>query len=122
MARSLNRFQQLNAVKLSGVTTRTLDDAPQAAGGDRCRRSRPGYSFDYTGESRQLRTEGNKFVPAFALAVLMIFPVLAVQFTFRDGSSPPIGTTGDVRGAIFTVVEDAGSEHAFTGPTDGPRP
>ena len=33
----------------------------------------PGYGVDYTGESRQLRTEGNKFLPAFSMAVLLIF-------------------------------------------------
>ena len=44
-----------------------------------------GYVIDYTGESRQLRTEGNKFLPAFNLAVILIFLVLAAQFnSFRD--------------------------------------
>ena len=29
-----------------------------------------GYKLDYTGESRQLRVEGNKFLPAFVLATV----------------------------------------------------
>ena len=32
-----------------------------------------GYVIDYTGESRQLRTEGDRFLPAFNLAVILIF-------------------------------------------------
>ncbi|HPE79086.1 MAG TPA: efflux RND transporter permease subunit [Gammaproteobacteria bacterium] len=108
VARSLNRFQQLNAVKLSGVTTRTLDDALKLLEETAQEVLAPGYSFDYTGESRQLRTEGNKFVPAFALAVLMIFLVLAVQFnSFRDpfvilAGSVPLAMFGAL---IFTVLK-----------------
>jgi multidrug efflux pump len=108
VARSLNRFQQLNSVKLSGVTTRTLDEAlaflEQAA--DEI--LPPGYSYDYTGESRQLRTEGNKFLPAFSLAILMIFLVLAVQFNaFRDplvilAGSVPLAVFGAL---VFTVLK-----------------
>src|SRR2546426_7709460 len=46
-----------------------------------------GYVIDYTGESRQLRTEGDKFVPVFVLAIVLIFLVLAAQFnSFRDRS------------------------------------
>ena len=64
--RSLNRFQQLNAVKISGVAVQPLDDA-LAFLEDSAREIMPaGYSLDYTGESRQLRLEGNKFLPAFA--------------------------------------------------------
>lgn len=108
VARSLNRFQQLNAVKLSGVTTRTLDDALTFLENTAREILPPGYSFDYTGESRQLRTEGNKFIPAFSLAVLLIFLVLAVQFnSFRDpfvilAGSVPLAMFGAL---IFTVLK-----------------
>ena len=72
-------------MKLSGMSTRTLDDALTFLEETAREVLPPGYSYDYTGESRQLRTEGNKFLPAFSLAVLMIFLVLAVQFnSFRD--------------------------------------
>jgi len=108
VARSLNRFQQLNAVKLSGVTTRTLDEALTFLEETAAEILPPGYSFDYTGESRQLRTEGNKFIPAFSLAVLLIFLVLAVQFnSFRDpfvilAGSVPLAMFGAL---IFTVLK-----------------
>jgi len=108
VARSLNRFQQLNAVKLSGVTTRTLDEALIFLEETADEILPPGYSYDYTGESRQLRTEGNKFIPAFSLAVLLIFLVLAVQFnSFRDpfvilAGSVPLAMFGAL---IFTVLK-----------------
>lgn len=102
VARSLNRFQQLNAVKLSGVSTRTLDEALSFLEKEAAEILPPGYSFDYTGESRQLRTEGNKFLPAFSLAILMIFLVLAVQFNaFRD---PLIILAGSVPLAMFGAL------------------
>jgi multidrug efflux pump len=108
VARSLNRFQQLNAVKLSGVSTRTLDEALVFLENAAREILPPGYSFDYTGESRQLRAEGNKFLPAFSLAVLMIFLVLAVQFnSFRDPfvillGSVPLAMFGAL---VFTVLK-----------------
>ena len=84
--RSLNRFQQLNAVKISGVAVRPLDEALGFLEGEAAQDpAAAATSIDYTGESRQLRTEGNKFLPAFLLAVVLIFLVLAAQFnSFRD--------------------------------------
>lgn len=98
--RSLNRFQQLNAVKISGVAIRPLDQALAYLEGEASQILPKGYAIDYTGESRQLRTEGNKFLPAFLLAVVLIFLVLAAQFnSFRDpfvilAGSVPLGMFG----------------------------
>jgi multidrug efflux pump len=98
--RSLNRFQQLNSVKISGVAMRPLDQALAYLEGEAAKILPKGYSLDYTGESRQLRTEGNKFLPAFLLAVVLIFLVLAAQFnSFRDpfvilAGSVPLGMFG----------------------------
>ncbi len=98
--RSLNRFQQLNAVKLSGVAMRPLDEALTFLEDEAAGILPRGYAIDYTGESRQLRTEGERFVPAFLLAVVLIFLVLAAQFnSFRDpfvilAGSVPLGMFG----------------------------
>jgi len=100
--RSLNRFQQLNAVKLSGQTNRTLDQALKVLEQAAKEILPPGYSVDYTGESRQLRQEGNKFIPAFTLAIVMIFLALAVQFnSFRD---PLVILLGSVPLALFGAL------------------
>jgi multidrug efflux pump len=100
--RSLNRFQQLNAVTISGVSVRPLDEALRYLEGEAAKILPKGYVIDYTGESRQLRTEGNKFLPAFGLAVVLIFLVLAAQFnSFRD---PFVILAGSVPLAMFGAL------------------
>ena len=99
--RSLNRFQQLNAVKISGVAA-SLDDGLTFLEDEAAKILPKGYKIDYTGESRQLRQEGNKFLPAFGLAVVLIFLVLAAQFnSFRD---PLVILAGSVPLAIFGAL------------------
>jgi multidrug efflux pump len=99
--RSLNRFQQLNAVKISGVA-QSVDDGLKFLETEAKKILPQGYKIDYTGESRQLRVEGNKFLPAFALAVVLIFLVLAAQFnSFRD---PFIILLGSVPLALFGAM------------------
>ena len=100
--RSVNRFQQLNAVKISGVSVRPLDQALRYLEEEAAKLLPKGYVLDYTGESRQLRTEGNKFLPAFGLAVVLIFLVLAAQFnSFRD---PFVILAGSVPLAMFGAL------------------
>ncbi len=101
-ARSLNRFQQLNAVKISGVAIRPLDEALKFLESEAAAILPRGYVLDYTGESRQLRTEGDKFISAFGLAVILIFLVLAAQFnSFRD---PFVILAGSVPLAMFGAL------------------
>ena len=100
--RSLNRFQQFNAVTLSGIAIRPLNETLTALETEAGKILPKGYKLDYTGESRQLRTEGNKFLPAFSLALVLIFLVLAVQFnSFRD---PWIILLGSVPLAMFGAL------------------
>jgi multidrug efflux pump len=100
--RALNRFQQLNSVKISGVAIVPLDTALKFLEGECAKMLPSGYKLDYTGDSRFLRTEGDKFLPAFALAVVLIILVLAAQFnSFRD---PFIIIFGSVPLAIFGAL------------------
>ncbi|MEC8330036.1 MAG: efflux RND transporter permease subunit, partial [Verrucomicrobiota bacterium] len=120
--RSLNRFQQLNAIKLSGITTRTVDKAlsflEEKAEAILPKR----YVVDYTGESRQLRKEGgnSKFLLTFALAIIVVFLVLAAQFnSFRDPliillGSVPLAVFG---ACIFTFLKMPSPDFSFF--TDG---
>jgi multidrug efflux pump len=109
--RSLNRFQQLNSVKISGLAPRSLDGGLKFLEDDAAKILPPGYRVDYTGESRQLRQEGGKFLPAMGLAVVLIFLVLAAQFnSFRDplvilAGSVPLAMFGAL---IFTFLKFAG--------------
>ncbi len=100
--RSLNRFQQLNAVKISGVSVRPLDEALRFLEDEAAKVLPKGYVIDYTGESRQLRSEGNRFLYTFGLAVILIFLVLAAQFnSFRD---PFVILAGSVPLAMFGAL------------------
>jgi multidrug efflux pump len=120
--RTLNRFQQLNAVKLSGVATRSLDGAIGVLEDAAERVLPPEYRVDYTGESRQLRQEAGKFLPAMGLALLVVFLVLAAQFdSFRDPfvilvGSVPLAIFGAL---IFTFLDFAGPPGLEFGLTEG---
>jgi multidrug efflux pump len=120
--RSLNRFQQLNAIKISGLTTRSLDDGLKLIEDEAKRILPAGYRLDYTGQSRQLREEGGKFLPALGLAIVLIFLTLAAQFnSFRDplvvlAGSVPLALFGAL---IFTFLKFAGPPGMSFGLTEG---
>ncbi len=100
--RSLNRFQQFNAVKMSGVYMGPLDQGLKFLEDTAAEVLPDGYRIDYTGESRQLRNEGNKFLPVFGLALILIFMALSAQFnSFRD---PFIILIGSVPLAMFGAL------------------
>lgn len=99
--RTLNRFQQLNSVKITGVGP-SIDGALKKLEAKAAEILPPGYTIDYGGQSRQLRNEGNALWKAFVLAGLLIFLVLAAQFnSFRD---PFIILLGSVPLAIFGAM------------------
>ncbi|HLP07064.1 MAG TPA: efflux RND transporter permease subunit [Opitutaceae bacterium] len=82
--RSLNRFQQLNSVKIIGVGP-SIDQALTKLETKAAEILPAGYSIDYGGQSRQLRLEGSALWKTGLLALLLIFLVLAAQFnSFRD--------------------------------------
>jgi multidrug efflux pump len=98
--RSLNKFQQLNAVRIQGVIPPgvSLDQALTFLETQAKQILPRGYTIDYAGESRQLRTEGSKFLGVFLLSAVLIYLVLAAQFeSFRD---PFIILSGSVPLAI----------------------
>ena len=98
--RTLNRFQQRNAVRIFGgvnlgVTKeeglRVLETAAATAGG-------PNVVLDHAGESRQIRHEGSALTVTLGFSVVLIYLVLAAQFqSFRD---PLIVLLGSVPMAI----------------------
>src|SRR5271163_1479169 len=98
--RSLNKFQQLNAVRIQGVIPPNVSlDKALTFLEDQAKLILPqGFTVDYAGESRQLRVEGSKFLGTFLLSAILIYLVLAAQFeSFRD---PFIVLAGSVPLAI----------------------
>ncbi len=100
--RELKRFQQLNAVRIQGVIPPgvSLDQALTYLEDEAGRILPQGFTIDHAGESRQLRTEGNKFLATFLLSAILIYLVLAAQFeSFRDpfiilAGSVPLAISG----------------------------
>jgi multidrug efflux pump len=85
--RQLNKFQQLNAVRIQGVIPPPvpLDNALRFLEDEAAKILPQGFGVDYAGESRQLRTEGSAFLTTFLLSGILIYLVLAAQFeSFRD--------------------------------------
>ncbi|HZQ68707.1 MAG TPA: efflux RND transporter permease subunit [Terriglobales bacterium] len=85
--RSLNKFQQLNAIRIQGVIPPNVPlDRALTFLEDEAKGILPqGFGVDYAGESRQLRVEGSKFLGTFLLSAILIYLVLAAQFeSFRD--------------------------------------
>jgi multidrug efflux pump len=108
--RTLNRFQQRNAVRIfggvkPGVTKEEgltlLEEAARAVSG-------PGVVLDYAGESRQIRREGAALTVTLAFAIVLIYLVLAAQFrSFRDPlivllGSVPLAISGAL---VFTFLD-----------------
>jgi multidrug efflux pump len=100
--RELKKFQQLNAVRIQGVIPPgvPLDQALSFLEKEAKAVLPQGFTVDYAGESRQLRTEGSKFLGVFLLSAILIYLVLAAQFeSFRDpfiilAGSVPLAISG----------------------------
>ncbi len=100
--RELKKFQQLNAVRIQGVIPPPvpLDQALSFLENEARQILPQGFTIDYAGESRQLRTEGGKFLGVFLLSAVLIYLVLAAQFeSFRDpfiilAGSVPLAVSG----------------------------
>jgi multidrug efflux pump len=100
--RELKKFQQLNAVRIQGVIPPPvpLDQALTFLENEAKAILPQGFTIDYAGESRQLRTEGSKFLTTFLLSAVLIYLVLAAQFeSFRDpfiilAGSVPLAISG----------------------------
>jgi multidrug efflux pump len=100
--RELKKFQQLNAVRIQGVIPPPvpLDQALSFLENEARAILPQGFTIDYAGESRQLRTEGGSFLGTFLLSAILIYLVLAAQFeSFRDpfiilAGSVPLAVAG----------------------------
>ena len=100
--RELKKFQQLNAVRVQGVIPPPvpLDHALGFLENEARSILPQGFTIDYAGESRQLRTEGSRFLGMFLLSAILIYLVLAAQFeSFRDpfiilAGSVPLAVSG----------------------------
>ncbi len=114
---AIEQFNQLNsatisALPLPGVTTgdglQTIEDL-----------ARPllpaGFFIDFSGQSRLEKTEGNTILIAFALAIVVIYLVLAAQFeSFRDPLIIMMSVPLSIFGAIVPLNLGLGTLNIYT--------
>ncbi|WP_444892746.1 efflux RND transporter permease subunit [Microbulbifer sp. TRSA001] len=102
----LKRFQQLNAVTISGVPRPgiTLGEALMVLDNAAKEILPVEYSVDYSGQSRQFKTEGSDLVVTFFFALIVIYLVLAAQFeSWRDPLIMLVTVPMSVCGAMIFV-------------------
>ena len=102
----LNRFQQLNAIKISGIPRPgvALGDALAVLDSIAAQRLPPGVVVDYAGQSRQFKSEGQQLVITFFFALVVIFLLLAAQFeSFRDSFIVLVTVPMSICGALIFV-------------------
>lgn len=102
----LATFQQLNSAMLQGVPFpgRTIGEGIAFLKQKADEIMPQGMAYDFKGESRQFIKEGNTLAITFAVALLLIYLVLAAQFeSFRDPFIILIGLPATVFGALFVL-------------------
>jgi multidrug efflux pump len=102
----LKRFQQLNAVVISGVPRPgvPLGDALGVLEQAAKEVLPPGYAVDYAGQSRQFKSEGAALVLTFFFALIIIYLVLAAPFeSFRDPIIMLVTVPMSICGALIFV-------------------
>jgi multidrug efflux pump subunit AcrB len=103
---ALTTFQQLNSATISGVPYpgRTVGDALTFLEKTASEKLSADFTYDYAGESRQFKKEGNQLAITFGFAMLIIFLVLAAQFeSFRDPLIILVSVPMSIGGALMAL-------------------
>jgi multidrug efflux pump len=111
------QFNQLNSLTLEGVVMPgvTQGDAmafiEQSAG----EIFPQGFSYDYTGQSRQFAQQGSALAVTFFLSLLVIYLVLAAQFeSWRDPFIILVSVPMSVAGAMAFIVLGFATMNIYT--------
>ncbi|HTN32723.1 MAG TPA: efflux RND transporter permease subunit [Marinobacter sp.] len=114
---SRNQFNQLNSltvqgVVMPGIAAGTAMDYMEDISADIFPL---GFTFDYTGESRQLATQGSALIVTFFLSLLVIYLVLAAQFeSWRDPFIILVSVPMSVAGAMAFIVLGYATMNIYT--------
>ena len=103
---ALKGFQQLNAVKISGLPRPgvPLGEALAVLEDIAADVLPAGYTVDYAGQSRQFKAEGQQLVITFFFALIVIFLVLAAQFeSFKNAVIILVTVPMSVCGALIFI-------------------
>ncbi|MDE2397181.1 MAG: efflux RND transporter permease subunit [Burkholderiales bacterium] len=112
---SVNRFQQLNSVTISGVSGKSQGEVLDFLRNAVHEVAPSGYSVDYAGPSRQFMQESGGFALTFAFAVIIIFLALAALFeSFRDPIVILVSVPLALFGALIFTFLGAASINIYT--------
>ncbi|ADZ71914.1 efflux RND transporter permease subunit [Polymorphum gilvum] len=114
---AVEQFNQLNAATLSALPlpTVTTGDGLATLQQIAAEEMQEGFFEDYAGQSRLEVKEGNTIVIAFALAIVVIYLVLAAQFeSFRDPFIIMMTVPLSIFGAIVPLNLGLGTLNIYT--------
>ena len=111
------QFNQLNSLSLEGVVSpgATVGDAMAFIEQAADETFPQGFTFDYTGESRQFANQGSALIVTFFLSLLVIYLVLAAQFeSWRDPFIILVSVPLSVAGAMAFIVLGFATMNIYT--------
>ncbi|WP_122662656.1 multidrug efflux RND transporter permease subunit [Pseudomonas viridiflava] len=113
--RQLNQFQQLNSAIIQGFPIVSMGEAIETVRQIASEEAPPGYAYDYAGASRQYVQEGSALWVTFAMALAIIFLVLAAQFeSFRDPLVILVTVPLSICGALIPLFLGLSSMNIYT--------
>jgi len=111
------QFNQLNSLTLQGVVMPGVTDGDAMAWMEEAAAGvfPQGFNHDYTGQSRQLATQGSALMVTFFLSLLVIYLVLAAQFeSWRDPFIILVSVPMSVAGAMAFIVLGFATMNIYT--------
>ncbi len=113
--RQLNQFQQLNSAIIQGFPIVSMGEALETVRQIASEEAPEGFAYDYAGASRQYVQEGSALWITFALALAIIFLVLAAQFeSFRDPLVILVTVPLSICGAVIPLFLGLSSMNIYT--------
>jgi multidrug efflux pump len=113
--RQLNQFQQLNSAVIQGIPLVSMGDAIATVRDIATEEAPEGFAFDYAGAARQYVQEGSALWVTFALAMAIIYLVLAAQFeSFRDPLVILVTVPLSICGALIPLFLGWSSMNIYT--------
>ncbi|MGN5110914.1 multidrug efflux RND transporter permease subunit [Aeromonas hydrophila] len=115
--RALPHFNQLNSATIGAVLMpgTTMGNAIAWLDATASEKLPQGYRHDYMGEARQFVTEGSALYATFALALAIIFLVLAIQFeSARDPLVIMVSVPLAISGALIALAWGAATMNIYS--------
>ncbi|MGB5775306.1 MAG: efflux RND transporter permease subunit, partial [Sedimenticolaceae bacterium] len=111
------QFQQLNSVTIEGLMAPGVSEGQAMATMEQIAREEfpLGFSFDYTGATRQFAQQGSALVWTFFMSLLVIYLVLAAQFeSWRDPLIILVSVPMSIAGALAFLTLGFATVNIYT--------